>query len=533
MKRIFRDASLLLAGVMVLGFLISFDAMSREEESLVFAGSNDFAPYSYTSNGVPAGYAVDLIKILSAAMNRNISIKTLPLEECVSGLEKGTIDGLIGIPYTREYEAFANYSIPSAELDFTLFVETSNQTVTSIKSLEGTVVALRNKCPLYNQLEKNERIKVLKADSIGDALLKLKNREITAVITEKTAGLWYIQQNNISGIKIAGAPVNPSSGKYVLAVAKKHQGLLKEINYNLNVLHENGTLEKLKRKWFGLKLMEPFPWKMASLAIGSISGIMMLLLGALWAISLNATVKIKTRQIQAMSRQMVEKDKLAVLGKLAGQIAHELRNPLGVISNSVYLLRSEGFGDTELHEKRLALLEEKTKLISNILESILSYSRIKAEIASTISAKECLWQVLKDMEIPHGIKKQISFKEEQFLLVFMDFHQLYSVFRNLVLNAVQAMEKNGVITIDMFPSNDNSTVNARVTDTGGGIPEEAREKIFHPFYTSKITGTGLGLPISKAIIEANNGKLYLEKTSKQGSIFMLQLPSSRMLMRQE
>ncbi len=107
------------------------------------------------------------------------------------------------------------------------------------------------------------------------------------------------------------------------------------------------------------------------------------------------------------------------------------------------------------------------------------------------------------------------------------------MFRNLILNAVQAMEQNGILTVEMFPSNDNLTVNARISDTGGGIPEEAQDKIFHPFYTSKITGTGLGLAISKSIIEANKGRLYLEKTTKQGSSFMLQLPSSRMLIRND
>ena len=228
-----------------------------------------------------------------------------------------------------------------------------------------------------------------------------------------------------------------------------------------------------------------------------------------------------------MSQKMVEKDKLAVLGKLAGQIAHELRTPLSVINNSVYLLHKEGSQNRELFEKRLRILEDKTRLSSNILESILSYSRIKAETATTISVKECIEVVLKDMKMPKKLKKEILFEKESQLFVFMDFHQLYSVLRNIVLNAVQAMEDTGTLTVQAFPSEDGSTVNIRICDTGGGILESARNKIFNLFYSSKITGTGLGLPISKSIVEANEGVLLLEKTSEKGTCFIVKLPSSR------
>ena len=99
----------------------------------------------------------------------------------------------------------------------------------------------------------------------------------------------------------------------------------------------------------------------------------------------------------------------------------------------------------------------------------------------------------------------------------MDFHQLYSVLRNIILNAVQAMEETGILTVKAFPSENGATVNIRICDTGGGIMESAKNKIFNLFYSSKITGTGLGLPISKSIVEANGGVLQLEKTSEKGT----------------
>ncbi|MFC1643923.1 sensor histidine kinase, partial [Candidatus Omnitrophota bacterium] len=289
--------------------------------------------------------------------------------------------------------------------------------------------------------------------------------------------------------------------------------------------------KKLKRKWLGIRLVEPFPWKMVSMVIGGITGILLLLMGLLWVTSLEATVKAKTRQIQLMGQRMVEKDKLAVLGKLAGQIAHELRTPLSIINNSVFLLRKEGSGNRELFEKRLRVLEDKIKLSSNILESILSYSRVKAEMATTVSVKEIIEEVLKDIGMTEGIEKDVSFEKEELLQVFMDFHQLYSVFRNILLNAVQAMGKEGKLTIKAFPSADNTKVNVRMCDTGGGIMAGAQNKIFNLFYSTKITGTGLGLPISKSIIEANDGRLYLEETTKEGTCFIVELPSVKTLVK--
>ncbi|MBL7072583.1 MAG: hypothetical protein ISS33_02235 [Candidatus Omnitrophica bacterium] len=273
--------------------------------------------------------------------------------------------------------------------------------------------------------------------------------------------------------------------------------------------------------------MQPISWKLVAAAMGIIMGIMLLMMGLLWVVSLNIRVKLKTRQIQLLSEQMMTKDKLAVLGKLAGQIAHELRTPLSIITNSVFLLRHEGMKDKKLFEKRLNVLEEKIKLTSNILESILSYSRVKADIATTISIKECVEEVLKDMAIPEDIAVEVSFKDEDFLSVFMDFHQLYSVLRNLILNAVDVMNINGTLTVKSFCVKDNSVVKVCVSDTGPGITEADKGQIFNLFYSSKITGTGLGLPIAQSIIETNNGKLYLEKTGTNGSCFALELNSAK------
>jgi signal transduction histidine kinase len=524
LKKSICSAILALSLLMISGLASAADDPSRQTK-IIFAGSDDFAPYSfYSEENEASGFSVDLVKILSASMNREISIKLMPWEQCIAEIKAGRVQGLIGSPVNAEWDRFMDFSEPVAEIEYAIFVEASNSYVNSLRSLEGTVVAVHKGSIIIGDLKKQRRLTLLETDSIKEGFLKLLNHEVTAVIAEKNVALYYIQRDNIEDIKIVGHPIQTLP--FAVAVQQNNSQLMADVQKSVLALKANDTLSKLQRKWLGMKLAEPFPWMMFFMATSGITVILIFFATILWVVSLNATVKAKTQQIQIMSQKMVEKDKLAVLGKLAGQIAHELRTPLSIINNSVFLLRKEGGGDKEMFEKRLRVLEEKIKLSSNILESILSYSRVKAEVASMISIRECVQEVLKDLQCPPGIEQSLCYPDTP-LFVFMDFHQLYSVIRNIALNALQAMGDTGKLSISILSSDEGSTVSVRIADTGGGIAESARNKIFSLFYSTKITGTGLGLPISKSIIEANGGSLSLEETNEKGTVFTVKLPSAK------
>lgn len=524
MKKSFRSSILALSLLMASALASAADDPDSQT-AVTFAGSDDFAPYSfYSEENEASGFSVDLAKILSAAMNREISIKLMPWEQCVTEIKSGKVQGLIGSPVNAEWDKFMDFSEPVAEMEYAIFVEASNSYVNSMRSLDGTVVAVHKGSIITGDLKKQRRLTLLETNSTKEGFLKLLNHEVTAVIAEKNVALYYIQRDKIEGIKIVGHPIRILP--FAVAVQHNNPRLMADVQKNVLALKAGDTISKLQRKWLGMKLAEPFPWMMFFAATSGITVILVFFATILWVVSLNATVKAKTQQIQIMSQKMVEKDKLAVLGKLAGQIAHELRTPLSIINNSVFLLRKEGGCDKEMFEKRLRILEEKIKLSSNILESILSYSRVKAEVASMISVRECVQEVLKDLQCPPGIKQSLCCPDTP-LFVFMDFHQLYSVIRNIALNALQAMGEAGKLSIEILASDNGSTVSVRIADTGGGIAESAKNKIFSLFYSTKITGTGLGLPISKSIIEANGGSLSLEETNEKGTVFTVKLPSAR------
>ena len=504
----------------------AFSAFAEDDKSpLVFAGSDNFAPYSFYSDNEQVGFSVDLMQILSASMDRNVTIKLMSWDQCLAEIKSGKVQGLIGAPVNNEWDKFMDFSEPVSEMEFAIFVEAGNSYVNSLKSLEGTVVAVHRGSIINSKLKKDHRLTLLDTETVLDGLRKLKNREVTAVIAEKNVALYYIQSYKISDLKVVGQAIEVLP--YAIGIQQNNPKLLSEVNKGVSRLTGNATLSNLQRKWLGLRLTGPFPWKMFLFATSGITLIFLFLASVLWVISLNATVQAKTRQIQLMSQKMIEKDKLAVLGKLAGQIAHELRTPLSIINNSVFLLKKEGNMDHELFEKRLRVLEDKIKLSSNILESILSYSRVKAEVASMVSVRDCVDEVLKDLQAPNTIRKNVTSEGEP-LSVFMDFHQLYSVIRNLALNGVQAMGETGDLEIKIYPSDNGSTVNLLISDTGGGIEETTKNKLFSLFYSTKITGTGLGLPISRSIIEANGGTISLAESSGKGTSFIITLPSARM-----
>ncbi|MFH1837445.1 MAG: transporter substrate-binding domain-containing protein [Candidatus Omnitrophota bacterium] len=515
--------------VLAISSLCLFNASLKAAENrktLTFAGADKFPPYSYKVDSTPFGYFTDLTKLIFSETDYQINIKLMPWEHCFSGFRTGKIDGLIGVPFDEKSNMPMSFSSLIHEVPFAIFVNEDNDHVTSMRSLEGTVVGVRRWSPITPDLDKYDTIKLVKTESVLETLKKLKNREVTAIIVEKNTALYYISKYSIEDIKIV-ENVAIKQYPYAFAVKRDNKELLEVLDKNIKRVQDTTALEILENRWFGMPDSRSFPWKTVILITSISSGAMLLLSGILWVVFLNITVRSKTRQIRKMHQKIVEKDKLAVLGKLAGQIAHELRTPLSIIHNSVYLLEKEGPENRDLFKKRLQVLEDKVKLCGNILESILSYSRVKAEILEPVSVKHTVEEVLHDLEIPKKMRTNISFREEVPLTVFMDTHQLYSVIRNLLLNSIQAMDSNGTLSIDVGPSDKGQMITIRVSDTGRGILESARNKIFNLFYSSTITGTGLGLPISKSIIEANNGQLYLSETSDKGSSFIIKLPIAK------
>ncbi len=250
---------------------------------------------------------------------------------------------------------------------------------------------------------------------------------------------------------------------------------------------------------------------------------------------LEAIVAERTRELQDAQEKLLRQERLAALGELAGSVGHELRNPLGVISNALYLLRLTLSGIDEKTHELLDIIADAINKSSKIISALLDFARIKPVDRQAIIVANLVQRTLATSTIPDNVSVQII-SPTDLPLLYVDAQQIEQVLVNLVTNACQAMAEGGQLTIasDLYPSSrvdasDKSAetghwIQITVTDTGSGIPTENLQKIFEPLFTTKSLGIGLGLAISKKLVEANDGYIEVNSQPGQGTIFTVSLP---------
>jgi len=244
-------------------------------------------------------------------------------------------------------------------------------------------------------------------------------------------------------------------------------------------------------------------------------------------------------------QQMKERDRLAALGEMAAGLAHEIRNPLAAIQGAIQLLAPEPEAgqprpldaDPEQAREFLGIIADEVRRLNGVVSQFLDYSRPARASLSSGDVNDILERTLKLLgsEVPPAVDLVVEL-ERPLPRVLCDPEQLRQVFLNLALNAVQAMPRGGKLTVSTRLARDelalwreaarrSDVVEVRFRDTGPGVPEEAREHIFVPFYTTKEKGTGLGLAICQRIIKAHGGSLGLRSAPGEGAEFVIALPA--------
>jgi signal transduction histidine kinase len=231
---------------------------------------------------------------------------------------------------------------------------------------------------------------------------------------------------------------------------------------------------------------------------------------------------------------------------MAAGLAHEIRNPLGAIKGAAQYLDPAGMpaGDAEI----LNIIVEEVNRLDAVVAQFLQYSRPLPAATSgkfqLTDLNDVLWKTMKLIEndLPRNVAVELDLTPG-LPSIKADAEQLKQVFINLALNAVQAMPDGGRLTVrtrrphapvelalsDSTPRYSADQVEVRVADTGAGIPEDALDRIFIPFYTTKSKGTGLGLAISQRIVKGHGGTIEVQSRLGEGSEFILRFPSAAAL----
>jgi len=227
------------------------------------------------------------------------------------------------------------------------------------------------------------------------------------------------------------------------------------------------------------------------------------------------------------SEELVQARKLASLGRLTSGVAHELNNPLNNISTSIQILIEE-LGDEmpEYHKGLLIGTEKEVGRGKNIVRALLEFSRARSFTMKQVNFKDRVKESIKRIksDLPENIRLKIDVAED--IQAFAGPERIERVLSNLILNAVQAMEDGGTITITACDHDENDMFSFQVQDTGPGIPKEHIAKIFDPFFTTKKIGkgSGLGLSIVYGIVEQHGGKVSVSSEEGKGVTFTVSLP---------
>ena len=237
---------------------------------------------------------------------------------------------------------------------------------------------------------------------------------------------------------------------------------------------------------------------------------------------------------QDLEQQLQQAEKSAVVGRLGSAIAHEIRNPLNYINLTLDHLRAKfAPADSEQKQQFVKLtsqLKAEVARIDGQITDFLNYSRPAKANLQPIDAHKVVKDSLRIVE-PEAEEKQVKvslIEHEAVPLVMGDPDFLRSVFSNLFINALQAMEANGgKLTVRISPSEDGNFVQFEIADTGSGIAEENLAKIFEPYFSTKETGTGLGLAIVQKVVEAHHGgAIDVESKEGEGTKFTVRLPKA-------
>jgi signal transduction histidine kinase len=254
-----------------------------------------------------------------------------------------------------------------------------------------------------------------------------------------------------------------------------------------------------------------------------------------------------TLENSRLYEKMKERDRLAALGEMAAGLAHEIRNPLASIKGASQYLDPHKLDEAD--KEILQIIVEEVNRLDGVVAQFLDYSRpyassMAADQFQPTDLNEVIAKTVKLIEaaLPANITLQQDLTREV-PRILGDAEQLKQVFINLALNAVQAMPDGGKLTVrtrrprppidlalsEASPRYAADHVEVRFEDTGAGIPEEARDRIFIPFYTTKSKGTGLGLAICQRIVKGHQGTIEVQSRLGEGTEFILRFPAAHAL----
>jgi two-component system CheB/CheR fusion protein len=232
------------------------------------------------------------------------------------------------------------------------------------------------------------------------------------------------------------------------------------------------------------------------------------------------------QQVQDQAGKLIASENLATIGKTAGMVGHDIRNPLQAIVNEIYLAKGELDDMPDSQAKKtlkesLNAIEESMFYINKIVGDLQDYAKPMTPQLEKVDAEKTVQEILASIPLPKEVQVSVLI-EKGFPKLTVDASYLKRILSNLILNSIQAMPKGGKLTISGARQNGKASIS--IADTGEGIIEEVKNKIFMPLFTTKSKGQGFGLVVVERLTEALGGTVTFESEKGNGAKFTLEFP---------
>lgn len=347
--------------------------------------------------------------------------------------------------------------------------------------------------------KKEERISMLLTafETSNAAIAIINNKDEIIEANDKFSEIVRLKKNQIMGAQIKDVQF---SGKLAQEFEQIREAVIQNDIYEGEVTEEIGGEKRTI-----LLTVTPFSYNESK-----IDGYLM--------------VEVDITKLKNLELKLGESEKLAALGKMAAILAHEIKTPLTSIKmNSDILYESLELNNE--NKSSFEIIKKEIERLNNLAKDVLQFSKKLSISKSEFNLKSFAVDVFTNLKIKATLKNFKMINEIEEIMIFADREKLNQVFINLIENAIEASVQEGQIK---FSSSSSELFHVlQIEDNGSGIKNEIRDEIFEPFYTSKASGTGLGLAVTKKIIEEHGWEIELLKSEPGSTIFNIMIPKEK------
>lgn len=516
----------------------------KNTDKILYAADQNAPPLRFVdkSDGQYKGVVIDYLSQLSLEIGLNIDTKPMLWEDALSSL-KSSRSQMCDVFIDEERSEYFIFTKPIYNLRGAVAVNNSySGNLNELFSKNIRLATQKGDYLNFYMLKNYPNVELVYTPDVETAMELLNKGVVDAAAGDEPVVSYFHDPVKYPNIKILDTALyeNP----VVFALPKNETVLLSILNKGIDSINAKNQLEKIQQKWFGISTPITYPYEEKSISRYAFLAVIPFIILSIAVMYMNASLKRQvveySEKEQFHERLSLQSNKMAAIGELASGIAHEIRNPLGIIRTQSFIIKnSADVGENTL--KSLEYIDSSVERASNIIDNLLNFSKISGEEKENTNIKTFIENIVS-LENKLLTKRNILLEIDcsPYTIVSINQEAMKHIIINLLSNATDALcvydisgnyvktvNENPKITIAVSQNKEDHYLRIDFTDNGIGIKKEDADEIFNPFFTTKgpNKGTGLGLYIIYTEINKLNGKIWVNSELGKYTTFSLSIPT--------